>query len=182
MRAATLISSPWMRTALAPSAMKPPERALRLEADQQHGGLGVPQPALEMVADTAGVAHAAGGDDDVEAGELGDRLALLDRLGAAQMRRAKQPLDVEIGLQAFGMLPEHFGGANGQRRIEKDRRRRDVAALHQVDQIDDQFLRALDREGRNEQRAAGGMRRRAPRRRDAARRDSRVTGGRSSSP
>ena len=55
------------------------------------------------------------------------------------------------------MLAEHFGGANGERRIEKDRRRRDLAAFHQVDQIDDQFLRALDREGRNEQRAAGGM-------------------------
>ena len=110
-----------------------------------------------MMADAAGVAHAAGGDDDVEAGELGDRLALLHRLGEAQMRRAKQPLDVDIGLEAVGMLAEHFGGADGERRIEKDRRRRNVAALHQVDQIDDQFLRALDREGRNEQRAAGGV-------------------------
>ncbi len=55
------------------------------------------------------------------------------------------------------MLAEHFGGANGERRIEKDRRRRHLAALHQIDQIDDQFLGALDREGRNEQRAAGGV-------------------------
>ena len=40
-----------------------------------------------------------------------------------------------------------------KRRIEKDRRGRNLAALHQVDQIDDQFLGALDREGRNEQGA-----------------------------
>ena len=57
------------------------------------------------------------------------------------------------------MLAEHFGGADGERRIEEDRRRRNLAALHQVDQIDDQFLRALDREGRDEQRAAARMRR-----------------------
>ena len=55
------------------------------------------------------------------------------------------------------MLPENFGGADRERRIEKDRRGRHIAALHQVDQIDDQFLGALDREGRNQQRAIGGV-------------------------
>ena len=126
---------------------------LRLKADQQHGGALVPQPALEMMPDAAGVAHAAGRDDDVEAGQLGDRLAFVDRLGEAQMRRAEQAVDVDLAVEARGMFAEHLGGVNRQRRIEEDRRRRHFAALHQVDQIDDQFLGALDREGRNEQRA-----------------------------
>ena len=91
--------------------------------------------------------------------KLGDRLALVHRLGAAQMRRAQQPVDIDVGFEALAVLAEHLGGADGERRIEEDRRRRHLAALHQVDQIDDQFLRALDREGRNEQRAAARLRR-----------------------
>ena len=51
------------------------------------------------------------------------------------------------------MLAKDLGGADRERGIEKDRRGRDLAALHQVDQIDDQFLGALDREGRDQQRA-----------------------------
>ena len=133
------------------------------------------------MADAAGIAHAAGRDDDVEAGELGDRFALVHRLGAAQVRRGEQPLDVDIGLQALGVLAEHFGGADGERRIEKDRRRRDVAALHQVDQIDDQLLCALDREGGNQQRAAGACAARTSAA-SRSRRDARVIGGRSRSP
>ena len=54
------------------------------------------------------------------------------------------------------MLAKHLGGADRERRIEKDRRSRDFAAFHQVDQVDDQFLGALDREGRNQQRALAG--------------------------
>ena len=105
--------------------------------------------------DAAGVAHAARRDDDVKAGQLGDRLAFVDRLGEAQMRRIEQAIDVDIRIEACGVLPENLRGANGQRRIEKDRRRRYLAALHQVDQIDDQFLGALDGEGRDEQGALG---------------------------
>ena len=63
------------------------ERAIGLIADQQHGAVAPAQPALEMMADAAGVAHAAGGDDDVKAVEPRDRLALVDGLGEAQMRR-----------------------------------------------------------------------------------------------
>ena len=56
------------------------------------------------------------------------------------------------------MLAEHFGGANGERRIEKHRSGRDITALHQVDQVDDQFLRSLDCEGGDQQRTAGRVR------------------------
>ena len=134
---------------------KSAERAVGLKADQQHGGLVVPQPALEVMPDAAGVAHAAGGDDDVKAGQLRDRLAFVDGLGEAQMRRVEQAVDVDGRIEACGVLPEHLGRANRQRGIEKDRRGRYFAALHQVDQIDDQFLRAFDGEGRNEQGALG---------------------------
>ena len=89
--------------------------------------------------------------------------------------------DVDLGVEARRVLAEDLGGADGQRRIEKDRRRRNFAALHQIDEIDDQFLGALDREGRDEQGAvaACGSRTSAARR---ARRESAVIGGRSRSP
>ena len=51
------------------------------------------------------------------------------------------------------MLAEDLGGADRERGIEKNRSRRYLAALHQVNQIDDQFLGALHREGRNQQGA-----------------------------
>ena len=54
------------------------------------------------------------------------------------------------------MLSEYLGGANGERGIQKDRRRGHITALHQVNEIDDQFLGAFDGEGRNEHRALGG--------------------------
>ena len=135
---------------------KPAERSLGLEADQQDGRPRVPQPVLEMVPDASGIAHAAGGDDDVKAGQLGDRLALVDRFGEPQLRRVQQPADVDAGSRLDGVLAKNLGGADRERGIEKDRRGRNLAALHQVDQIDDQFLGALHREGRNQQRALAG--------------------------
>ena len=74
---------------------KAPERSLRLEADQQYGAGPVPQPALEMVADASGIAHAAGRNDDVKPGQLRDRLALVDRLREPQMRRTQQPVEID---------------------------------------------------------------------------------------
>ncbi len=54
------------------------------------------------------------------------------------------------------MLSEHLGRANGEGRIQEDRRCGHFAALHQVDEIDDQFLGPLDRKGWNEHGAFGG--------------------------
>ena len=65
----------------------------------------------------------------------------------------EQAADIDIWVEARSVLAEHLGGADGERRIEKDRRRRDLSALHQVDEIDDQFLGAFDREGWDEQGA-----------------------------
>jgi hypothetical protein len=109
-----------------------------------------------MMPDTPRVAHAACGDDDVEAGQLGNCLALLDGLGEPELRRVQQPLDVDFGIETFGMLAKHLGGADRQRRIQENRGARNVAALHQVDQVDDELLGALDGKGWNQQRAFAG--------------------------
>ena len=57
------------------------------------------------------------------------------------------------------MSAKYFRRADRQGRVEKDRRGRDLAALHQVDQIDNQFLGSLHGEGRNKHRAlrCGGI-------------------------
>ena len=132
---------------------KAAERAMGLIADQQHGAVPPAQPALQMMTDAAGVAHAAGGDDDVKAVQPGDRLALVDGLGEAQLRGIEQPLDIDAAIEIGGVAAEHFGRPDRQRRIEEHRRLRHLAALHQLDQIDDQLLGALDRKGRDQQRA-----------------------------
>jgi hypothetical protein len=46
---------------------KAAQRAAGLKPDQQHRRPSVPEPMLEMVADAAGITHAARRDDDVEA-------------------------------------------------------------------------------------------------------------------
>ena len=67
-----------------------------------------------MVPDTAGVAHAARGNDDVESRKLFDRLAFADSLGETQMRRLKNRRDIDIGAEFRRVLAENLGGANGQ--------------------------------------------------------------------
>ena len=65
----------------------------------------------------------------------------------------EQPVDIDRRVETRGVLAKYFGGADRQRGIEKDRRGRHFAALHQIDQIDDQLLGAFDRESGNQQRA-----------------------------
>ena len=59
-------------------------------------------PVLQVVANAPGVAHAARGNDDMEAGELGDRLALLDRFGEPQLRRVQEPAHIDPGIDHKG--------------------------------------------------------------------------------
>ena len=61
----------------------PSERSLRLEADEENGGLVPPEPRLQVMPDAARLAHAAGRNDDVEAVNAVDGLALLDGLREA---------------------------------------------------------------------------------------------------
>ena len=56
------------------------------------------------------------------------------------------------------MLAKYLGGADRERRIEKNRCGRHFPALHQVDQIDDQFLGAFDRESWDQQGALAAAR------------------------
>ena len=63
------------------------EGARGLEADQQDGGIGLEQVVLEMMADAAGLAHAARRDNDVEAREAGNGLTLIDAFGRLYIGR-----------------------------------------------------------------------------------------------
>src|SRR5581483_6593326 len=85
-----------------------PKRALRLEADQQHGSFTPPQPKLQMMPDATGLAHAASRDDDVKAVQPGDRLALVDRLGESQLRRGQEPIQVDLGIETCRVSAEHL--------------------------------------------------------------------------
>src|SRR6188472_2659287 len=96
----------------------------------------------EMVADTAGITHATRRYDNVETREFFDRLALVHSLRKSQMWRLEHGRKIDI--------PTELRGANGQRRIEKDRRLRNLVPLHQIDEVDDQLLGALNRKGGNQ--------------------------------
>src|SRR5687768_12184926 len=65
--------------ALGSVGQEPAERAGSLEACEEDGGVGLPQVVLEMVANAARLAHAAGGDDGVEAGKTVQGFRLLHR-------------------------------------------------------------------------------------------------------
>ena len=53
------------------------------------------------------------------------------------------------------MLSKYLGGADGEWGIQKDRRCWHFTTLHQVNEIDDQFLGAFDGERWNKQSALG---------------------------
>ena len=110
---------------------------------------------LEMVPNTAGVAHATGGDDDVEASEFRDRLALVDGFREPEVRRTKQAADIDILIQARSVPSKHFGRAYREGGVEKNWCGGDFSAFHQGNQIDYQFLRAFDCERWNKQGALG---------------------------
>ena len=83
---------------------KPAESAMGLKADQEHGGPVVPQPMFEMMANAAGVAHAACRDNDMKAGQFCDRFAFVDCLGESEMWRVEQAIDVDIPIEASSVF------------------------------------------------------------------------------
>ena len=105
------------------------------------------------MANAACLAHPARRDDDVEAAKARDRLALLDAFGEAHIMRIQRAHQLGAIVERAGVLLEDRRSPGGERRVDEDRRLLDVAALHQRRDVDEQFLRALDREGRNDQRA-----------------------------
>src|SRR5512132_2074952 len=106
-----------------------------------------------MVPNAAGVAHAAGGDDDVEAGEFRNRLAFVHGFREPEVRRTQQAVDVDTLIQARSVLSEHLGRAYREWGVKKNWCGGDFSAIHQADQIDYQFLRAFDCERWNKQGA-----------------------------
>ena len=105
------------------------------------------------MADAAGLAHAARGDDDVEMVETVERLALVDRLGEADVPRLEPADQVVAVIEVGGMLGEDLRRLAGERRVDIDRDLGELALAHQLDEVADQLLRPLDREGRDEHRA-----------------------------
>jgi len=144
---------------LAPLGQQRAERALRLITHQQHGGFRLAEQPLEVVAHPARVAHAAGGDDDRARAHPLDGLALLHRLGEAQPGMVEGAAAGAGVLKRARVLGEHLGRADGERRVEKHLRLRDVPGVHQRDQVGQQLLRALEREGGDQQHAVVRQRR-----------------------
>jgi hypothetical protein len=66
---------------------KPAESAMGLKADQEHGGPVVPQPMFEMMANAAGVAHAACRDNDMKAGQFCESRAWPNASRSGSFRR-----------------------------------------------------------------------------------------------
>ena len=75
--------------ARSPVLQNAPQGALRLVADEEHRRFLPPQPSPEVVTDAPGLAHPARGDDDVEAVDAIDSLALLDALCEADPGRVQ---------------------------------------------------------------------------------------------
>jgi hypothetical protein len=75
---------------------------LGLESDEENGGFVPPEPRLQVMPDPARLAHAACRDDDVEAVNAIDGLALLDGL------READPSGLER-LHQIGAVPEFPG-------------------------------------------------------------------------
>ena len=88
----------------------PSERSLRLEADEENGGLVPPEPRLQVMPDAARLAHAAGRDDDVKAVNAIDGLALLDGLREADPSGLERLHEVGAVSEFSGMPLEDGAG------------------------------------------------------------------------
>ena len=91
------------------------DRARRLVADEQNRGLGAPEVVLEVVADTACLAHAAAGDDDRAGPQPPQSLALLDRFDEVDVRCTERTVALPREPQPVTIFFEHRGCAQGER-------------------------------------------------------------------
>ena len=139
--------------------------ALPLIAHEHDGALRLPEVVLQVVTDTARVAHTGGGDDDLGDTVLVQPLGFLHRLRHAEVGEVEhvgavlhqgQGVGVQIAVQIAG---ENGGGTAGQRRVDVNREIR--IGLHQLLILDlpdevQQFLGAAYGEGGNHHVAALG--------------------------
>ena len=139
--------------------------ALPLIAHEHDGALRLPEVVLQVVTDTARVAHTGGGDDDLGDTVLVQPLGFLHRLRHAEVGEVehvgavlhqRQRVGIQIAVQIAG---ENGGGTAGQRRVDVNREIR--VGLHQLLILDlpdevQQFLGAAYGEGGNHHVAALG--------------------------
>ena len=134
-----------------------------LEAHEHHGAVGAPEVILQMVADTARVAHTGSGDNDLGGLVHVQQLGLVYRLGQVQTGEAehmgavlhqRQSVLVQIAPQ---IAAENRGGLLGQRAVHVHREvldgRDQIFVLDLADKVQ-QLLGAAHGEGGDDHVAA----------------------------
>ena len=145
----------------------PAQRTRGLEAHEHHGAVAPPEVVLQVVADTSGIAHAAGGDDDLGGLVHVQQLGLLHRLRQVQageiehvgaVLHQRQRVLVQIAPQ---VAAEDGGGLLGQRTVHIHREvpdgRHQPLVLDLPDEVQ-QLLGAAYGKGRDHHVAALGQR------------------------
>ena len=139
------------------------QRAHGLIAHEEDGALLPPEVVLEVVADTARLAHSAGRDDDLGHGVGVDGAGLV--AGDADLQARELDGVDALGQQGVGLLVEaggvgileDAGGLDGQRAVDVDREAAvagdKVLLLDLTDEVE-QLLRASHRKARDDHIAA----------------------------
>ena len=142
----------------------PAQRVGRLIAGDQDGAARVLDVVLEVVQDAAGLAHAAGRDDDARLGPIVQRDALVDLLDVADV-----PLAEQVGMLAAAAAASRRRSTPGGRGTPRwpappsgcprrsGRSGSRPALIELVQEVDD-GLRAADAERRDDQLAAAARR------------------------
>ena len=136
----------------------PPQRALRLEADDDHVGLGPPQVVLEVVADPPGVGHAARRDDHdaplaVERPRFVGALRCSAAAGSRRRRPARSPASRPPRRRPPGACGRPRVALRGQRAVHVHRHV-EVVLVEDLPQEVEELLRPPHREGRDDDVAA----------------------------
>ena len=150
---------------LGPLQQRAAQSALPLVAHEHHGALRSPQVVLQVVANTARVAHTGGGDDNLGDTVLVQGLGFLHRLRHAEVGEVEHVGAVlhqsqGVGIQIAVQIPgEDGGGPAGQRRVDVNREIR--VGLHKALVLDlpdevQKLLGAAHGEGGNHHVAALG--------------------------
>ena len=130
-----------------------PARALRLEADKQHGVPWVRQAELQVVEHAAAGRHPARRDDDAGEVHAHDILRLLARGDRGEASRGRAVvLHVGIELAAAAAVVAQGLGRHGT--VEEDRLHGDPALLLETANPVEHFLDAPDRERRDDESPA----------------------------
>lgn len=124
-------------------------------AHEEDGGRGVGDVVLEVVEDAAGFAHARGGDDDEGACESVESFGILGLADHGEVIEAEgvaflEEFLVDVGVEAFRVEAEDFGGIDGEGTVDVDRDVRNAVLGKEFVQDDEELLGAFDREGRDD--------------------------------